>query len=101
MAKAQTVETITAADQAAAIVEGTGETTYIGTSHVVSVRIPGNVLCAVQALANVAGKTRNSMFITLIEVGLEEVTNRLSDETLKKVGQIEFQLASSMLEVEE
>lgn len=85
-------EVISSADQAAAIVEGTAESTYIGVSKVISVRLPVVLATSVQALAHKSGKTRNAAVAMLLEVGLEEVRQRLSEDTLTELHSIEQEL---------
>ena len=80
------------AEQAAAIVEGTGKTEYIGVTKVISVRLPSFLAARVQALAHKSGKTRNATMATLLEVGLEEVSERLKPETRKELGEIEQEI---------
>lgn len=85
-------QVITAAEHAAAIVEGRGKTDYIGPSRVISVRLPSSVAARVQALAHKSSKTRNATVATLLEVGLEEVRKLLSDETVAELHEIEQEL---------
>lgn len=85
-------EHISAADHAAQIVEGTGKTEYIGSTKVISVRLPLLLANRLQALAQKSGKTRNATVSMLLEVGLEEVASRLSDETSKELLEIESEL---------
>lgn len=85
-------ERITEADHAAAIVEGRGESNYIGPSKVISIRLPADIVVRAQAMAHKSGKTRNAMMCTLLEVGLEQVRERLSDETLGTLHDIEQEL---------
>ncbi|MCT6721775.1 hypothetical protein [Acidovorax sp. K2F] len=85
-------EVIRAADQAASVIEGRGKSEYVGLSKVISVRVPVILAAQVQALAHKSAKTRNSTVTTLLEVGLEEVRERLSEETLKDLVEIEQEL---------
>lgn len=85
-------EKISAADHAAQIVEGTGKTEYIGSTKVISVRLPVLLANRLQALAQKSGKTRNATVSMLLEVGLEEVASRLSDETCEELLEIESEL---------
>lgn len=85
-------EVVSAAEQAAAIVEGTGKSEYIGMTKVISVRIPVFLLLHLQALAHKSSKTRNATICTLLEVGLEEVEQRLSTETRAEISQIHGEL---------
>lgn len=87
-------EVIQAADQVAAIVEGRGENTYIGVTKVTSVRLPLHLSVKLQALAHKSGKTRNAMIVNLLEVGLEEVHQRLTPETLAQLQDLESEALS-------
>lgn len=82
-------EVIQAADQVASIVEGRGETHYMGVTKVISVRLPLHLSAKLQALAHKSGRTRNSMMVNLLEVGLEEVYQRLTPETLAQLQELE------------
>ena len=85
-------EEIRVADHAAQIVEGTGKSEYIGATKVISVRLPSVLAVRLQALAQKSGKTRNATVATLLEVGLEEVRVRLSEETCQELHEIEQEL---------
>ena len=85
---------IQAADQVAAIVEGRGENSYIGATKVTSVRMPLHLAVKLQALAHKSGKTRNAMMVNLLEVGLEEVFQRLTPETLAQLQDLESEALS-------
>jgi predicted DNA-binding protein len=87
-------EVIQAADQVAAIVEGRGENTYIGVTKVTSVRLPLHLAVKLQALAHKSGKTRNAMMVNLLEVGLEEVYQRLAPKTLEELQDLESEALS-------
>ena len=76
------IEVISAADHAASIFEGRGETNYIGVTKVISVRLPALLLAELQSLAHKSGKTRNSTISTLLGVGVEEVKARLTQKLL-------------------
>lgn len=90
-------EVISAADHAAAIVEGRGKTDYIGVTKVISARIPSNLFSDLQALAHVSGKTRNATLCTLLEVGIEEVKARLAPETLKNLNEVSYEQFADLL----
>lgn len=85
-------EVIRAADHAAAIVEGRAKTEYLGTSKVISVRLPRHLAIQIQALSHKSGKTRNATIATLLEVGLEEVKERLDPATIQVLDDIEQEL---------
>lgn len=85
-------ENIREADHAANIVEGRGVTEYVGATKVISVRLPLTLAARVQALAHKSGKTRNASVSMLLEVGLQEVIDRLTDETKAELQAIEQEL---------
>ena len=85
-------EVIKAADQAAAIVEGRGKTEYVGCTKLITIRIPMHLAIQLQAMAQKSGKSRNATIATLLEVGLEEVRERLDDQTIDQLREIEQEL---------
>ena len=85
-------EVIKAADHAAAIVEGRGKTEYVGVSKLITIRVPDHLAIKLQAMAHKSGKSRNATIATLLEVGLEEVRERLDDSTLNELAVIEQEL---------
>lgn len=82
-------ERIRLADHAAGIIEGTAKSEYVGLTRPISVRLPVHLAVQLDALAQQSQKTRNATFTTLLEVGLEEVRERLSDETVSELTHIE------------
>ena len=87
-------EVIKAADQAAAIVQGRGKTEYIGATKLITIRIPIPLAIQLQAMAQKSGKSRNATIETLLEVGLEEVRDRLDEATMTDLLAIEQELFS-------
>lgn len=87
---------VTAAEHAAGIVEGTASTRWTAVTKVISVRLPVSLFAEVSALAHKSGKTRNAMICTLLEVGVEEVTTRLTPETKTALGAIRSDLLTDL-----
>ena len=85
-------EVIKAADHAAAIVEGRGKTEYVGVSKLITIRIPMHLAIQLQSMAQKSGKSRNATIATLLEVGLEEVRERLDLQTIEELREIEQEL---------
>ena len=85
-------EVIKAADHAAAIVEGRGKTEYVGATKLITIRIPMPLAVHLQAMAQKSGKSRNATSATLLEVGLEEVRERLDLQTIEELREIEQEL---------
>ncbi len=91
-------EVVTAAQQAAGIVTGTGKTEYFGLTSVITLRLPLFTAIRLQALAHKSGKSRNAMACQLLDVGIEEVEKCLSEEVLREVQQIDSELLTSFME---
>lgn len=87
-------EVIKAADYAAAIVEGRARTDFIGCTKIITIRIPLHLAVQLQALAQKSGKSRNATISTLLEVAIEEVTQRLGPSTVEELRAIEQELWS-------
>lgn len=87
---------VTAAEHAAGIVEGTASTRWTAATKVISLRLPVSQFAQVSALAHKSGKTRNAMICTLLEVGVEEVTGRLTTETKTALSAIESDLLADL-----
>ena len=77
-------ETISQAEHAG-IIEGRAKTEYMGSTKVISVRLPLTLEAEVQAFAHKSGRSRNAMISILLEVGMEEVRKHLSDETAEEI----------------
>lgn len=94
-------EVITAAEQAAGIVAGTGRTEYVGAMQVISVRMPQHTANRLQALAHKSGKSRNATICTFLDVAIEEVEKCLSKEVLREVDEIEAGFSLGALQGED
>jgi len=84
----EVIRVVSAAEMAASVVEGRGKTIEVGSTKVISVRLPVTLAAKIQGLAQKSGRTRNATISTLLEVGLEEVTALLSPETLEELADI-------------
>jgi predicted DNA-binding protein len=93
----EVVGVVTAAQQVASIVQGTGRAVDVGSTKVTSVRLPINLLSQIQGLAHKSGKTRNSMIAMLLEVGVDEVKAQLSPETLEQLSEVTSEYLDDLL----
>ena len=91
-------EVIKAADQAAAMVAGRLKSEYVGSTKIITIRIPLPLAVKLQALAQKSGKSRNATIATLLEVAIEEVTERLDSSTVEELEAIEQELWSDELQ---
>ena len=73
------------AEITASIIEGRGESTWVGATKVISLRLPITHEAELQAFAHRSGKTRNSMAAMLLESGMEQVKQHLSDEAIAEI----------------
>ena len=74
---------ISALDEAVAIFDGRGMTGYVGSTKVISVRLPTHLAIQIDALAHKSGQTRTLTISTLLEAALEQVKSRLSKDSLE------------------
>lgn len=76
---------VTQAEITASIIEGRGESTWVGATKVISLRLPITLEAELQAFAHKSGKTRNGMAAMLLESGMEQVKQHLSDEAIAEI----------------
>ena len=76
---------VTQAEITASIIEGKGNASYIGATKVISLRLPVFLEAEIQAFAHKSGKTRNGMVAMLLQTGIEQVKQHLSEEALDEI----------------
>lgn len=76
---------VTQAEITASIIEGKGNASYLGATKVISLRLPVFLEAEVQAFAHKSGKTRNGMVAMLLQTGIEQVKQHLSEEALAEI----------------
>lgn len=74
-----------------ALIEHRGNIKHMSAARAVNFRCPEHLLTRVDAMANVAGKSRNSMLVHLLSAAIEEVEKTLSDETLESLRKLEIE----------
>ena len=90
---------VTQAEITASIIEGKGNSSYIGATKVISLRLPVFLEAEIQAFAHKSGKTRNGMVAMLLQTGIEQVKQHLSDEVLEEIqGLMQERLADGLAE---
>lgn len=75
----------TKAEHLAAVIEGTGSTRLIGVARPVLLRVPEWNLAELDAMAKMAGKSRNAMAVHLLDLALDVVREKLSDDKLSNL----------------
>lgn len=69
---------------AATAVSRTGDMTYYGKTHQISVRLQAENFLAVQAMAETSGLTRSDMVNRIVEAGVYAIRSELSEEARKR-----------------
>lgn len=82
------------------LLEKTGTAGRRGVGKTVSIRIDSVALATVDALATIAEKSRNSMLLHLIDVGLEQVYAAASKETHERVSALRLAALQDYLSLE-
>ena len=70
------------ADMLANLIEKTGTTSWSAPARPMNFRVPEDMLAEVDAMSEMASKSRNSMMVYLVEVGIEEVRHMLDEDTI-------------------
>lgn len=83
------------------LLEKTGTAGRRGAGKTVSIRIDSVSLATVDALATIAEKSRNSLLLHLISVGLEQVYAAANEETKERVEELRVKALTSYLSLEE
>ena len=76
-----------AAERVASLIQGDSIERYVGVLRGISARIPDHVLAEVDAMAKLSNKSRNSMIVHLLGVGLEEVRALLDADSVDRLDQ--------------
>lgn len=82
---------ITKAEHLAQVVGGHGTATMKADAKPVLTRLPVWSLAEVDAMAEMAHKSRNAMVIHLLDVGLEEVRKQMDDEAGQRLNELTTQ----------
>lgn len=69
----------------AGLVSGTAQTETINAVRSVSYRVPIHLLARIDAMAELAGKSRNAMLNAVVSAGLDEVEKVLPSDVLANV----------------
>jgi len=88
----------TKSQQVAAVIGKTGKFSAISAAKAVSYRVPIHTLARVDAMAEQAGKSRNSMLNLLLEVALDQVGSELSEAVFQEVQSREIVLMRALLD---
>ena len=76
---------ISEADMVAAELQNTGKSSYVGSLHSMSVRIPPHQVAQVEAIARRLGKSRNAAFTRVLSSGFDAICRSLSPEDAQKL----------------
>lgn len=73
------------------VISGTGTHAMKAAARSISYRIPVYDLARLDAMASVAGKSRNAMLNLVVSAGLDEVWKLLPKNVQKQVSKVEFE----------
>ena len=91
-------EEVSQAEHIAGILSGTNSTTSTAVVRAVAYRAPIHILAVVDAMAQQAKKSRTSMINMLLQVGIDEVREKLEDpELIEKLSILEAQAAQALM----
>ena len=72
----------TKAEQLAAVIGGTATSRVVGVARPVLLRVPEWNLAELDAMAKMSNKSRNAMAVHLLDLAIEVVRDKLTDEKL-------------------
>ena len=84
-ARISETEEISQADQVAAVVSGVGKNTVVAAVRPVAYRVPVYLLASVDAMAAEGKKSRNAMLNMLVQVGIDEVREKLGQDVVERL----------------
>lgn len=70
-----------------AMIEKMGTSMFKSTARATNFRCPEHILAEVDAMGQLASKSRNAMLAFLLEAAIEEVRSTLDEETILKLNQ--------------
>ena len=73
--------------QVAAMISGTAEVAFSFSARAISLRIPEHVLARIDAMAKLAGKSRNTMAVYLLEGAIEQVEESIDQPTMTRLNE--------------
>lgn len=76
---------ISQADHVAGIISGTAKNSMRAAAYAVSYRVPMHLLSAVDAMAAESRKSRNAMLNLLVQVGIDEVREKLDQDVAERL----------------
>ena len=80
------------------MIEKTGTSVFKSTARATNFRCPEHILAEVDAMAELASKSRNAMLVYLLEAAIEEVRTTLDQDTLQRVNGAVIQRMSKFLD---
>lgn len=88
----------TSAEHVAGMISGTATTRSKAIVRPVLVRIPINQLINIDAMCQLAGKSRSQMVVNLLEVGLDGVNRELQDDARQRLHDVVSQIALELVD---
>ena len=88
----------TSAEHVAGMISGTATTKAKAVVRPVLVRVPLNQLMVIDAMCELAGKSRSQMVVNLLEVGIDGVSKELQSEAHDRLHSVVRRIASDLIE---
>lgn len=85
-------------DLFASIVSKQGSFDNVGWVQTVSVRMPGDMVCTFDALAEHSGVSRNKLLVIALEVAIKQLMERLSDTDREKIDALHSAILGKRIE---
>lgn len=79
-------------EQLAAMLKGTGKTSFTAVARPIVLRIPEHTLADLDAMAKLAGKSRNSMACHLLSAAIEEVRSSMDESSAHELNVLATQV---------
>lgn len=87
MSYSENEQAISRSDHLASVIEGSAKSSFSAVARPVLLRIPEYTLAEVDAMAKLANRSRNAMACELLALAIEEVRQRLNDETVSRLNE--------------
>lgn len=87
----------TAAEQVAGMISGTATIRAKSVVRPVLVRIPLNQLMTIDAMCDLAGKSRSQMVVNLLEVGIDSVSEKLRPDAVDRLNEAVIRISKDLV----
>lgn len=79
-------------DHLAAMLKGQATTRFVAVARPIVLRVPESTLADLDAMAKMAGKSRNAMAIHLLDAAIEEVRSTMDGDSIANLNELTTQV---------